>query len=403
MTRYGKLDSLVLQFLVLLMASCSVYAVKELVGYEWSGRVGYVIFPMALLWGLIRGFKTHLVSKVYIVALCIAYFLHVVSGVGIEEPIHTTLFVRCAPMYLLSVYLCMEKPYKNVTLVAVAFFVVECLMSLFERVSMTHFIRYANEMKLMATSVDMSFNNYRSYALMFHPLYNANVVSVAMGFILCSNRIKGFFKIILLALGLVGLWGFNSRGAILAWGGILLYRLVFCNRKWWLQGVILVVICAVFPSFWDLAASFDTEIMIRAFSSSDESTQSRVLALSAFLAESWNARDIIVGGRIIHYWSSQIALENGVLLDIGFWGWIAGPIKVVSEILLTWYACRNFPNSSKIVIMFALWGVAFMNNNSFHTWLMPMFVFFLIGFAPVQAKEDERFLGVDVKGVSEDS
>lgn len=385
-----KLKDVILQFLVLLMAFSAIFACKEFVGPTYSGRIHYIVFPLALMWGIAANAKIAMEAKLYIAALCFGFFLHSVSGVAENDKIQGTLFARLAPVYILGAYVYASKPYKRITQAALAFFIAECLISFYERITITHLITYANEMGTNATSVLMSTTeNFRSFALMFHPLYNANTVSIAMGFIMCSNKMNPVYKFILIALGLAAIWGCNSRGVTIVWAIIFIYRLAFYNRKWWQTALVVVPLYFLLPALVDLITYSDLFGRMQNIDFSEESAMTRFIALDIFTSARWNLQEVIVGGRLLTYWGSTTTLENGVLLDISYWGWIVGPIKVASEMYLTWHASNNFPNRARLIIMLATWGLAFLNNNSQQTWLLPIFVFFCIAFSPFQDKNGQ--------------
>ena len=123
-----------------------------------------------------------------------------------------------------------------------------------------------------------------------------------------------------------------------------------------------------------------TKAAIADFDFTDGSTMTRFEAFDAFLSEKWDFYDILAGGREFCYPGTNLILENGFLLDLGYWGIIVGSIKVICEILISYQAIKFYPIRDKIIILFAMWGVAFMNNNSYQTWLMSIFVMACICF-----------------------
>jgi hypothetical protein len=222
--------------------------------------------------------------------------------------------------------------------------------------------------------------SFRSYSLMLHPLFNANTVSICLAFILCSNHIKGIYQFLLFVLGLFALWGFNSRGAMIIWGIILLYRIILYKAKLAYTIIILVVLYFALPPLveWVLFSGYFGRLAD--FDFTDGSTMTRFEAFDAFLSEKWDFYDILAGGREFCYPGTNLILENGFLLDLGYWGMIVGSIKIIGEILITYKAIKYYPIRDKIIIFLAMWGVAFMNNNSYQTWLMPIFVMACICF-----------------------
>lgn len=403
---YGKKDADTLQFLLLVMACIFISAITvtltNSITDNFVNRTRYVFIAVILYVWLSRSYKLHFEAKAYIIALTIGFILHQLSDIEIKENLSGTLVIRLIPVFLMSMYIRLEKSvtkdFKWLMLFTMAFYIIETLMCFYERMTLSHVFSYVyrgQEDGFNVTMMKTEGNEYRATGLMSHPLFNANTISVAMAFILCSDRLKWLFKLALLALGLLGLYGCNSRGVFLVWAVILVYRFALYNRKWWQIGIAIGVLYLIVPFILDWLLHSGLLGRMEGFDFSDNSTNTRLIAFAVFAAERWNLQDIIVGGRMITYYASEITLENGVLLDLCYWGWIIGPIKIVSEIYLTWRATHNFPNRARLIIMLAMWGVAFMNNNSCQTWLLPMFVLFCTGFAPFQSKEGQP--GQDAK------
>ena len=116
------------------------------------------------------------------------------------------------------------------------------------------------------------------------------------------------------------------------------------------------------------------------FDFSDDSTMTRFLCYTLFMNEDWDFYRIVAGGSIIYMPGTILSLENGVLLTLGYWGWIIGVLKVVLEFLLTYKCLYNYEVKDKIIILTSFWGVAYMNNNSFNPLMLSMFVIVFIAF-----------------------
>ena len=397
---YGKKDANTLQFLLIVMACISIQVIivtlNNTIADNFINRTRYVLIAVILYVWLSRSYKLHLEAKAYIIALTIGFILHQLSDIDIKENLSGTLVVRIIPVFLMSMYIRLEKSvnkdFKWLMVFMLTFYVIETLMCFYERMTLSHVFSYSyrgQEDGFNVSMMNTEGNEYRATGLMAHPLFNANTISVAMAFILCSDKIKMLFKLALLMLGLLGLYGCNSRGVFLVWAVILVYRFVLYNRKWWQVVIAVGILYLITPFILDWLLHSGLLGRMEGFDFSDNSTNTRLIAFAVFAAERWNLQDIVVGGRLITYYASEITLENGVLLDLCYWGWIIGPIKIVSEIYLTWRATHNFPSRARVIIMLAMWGVAFMNNNSSQTWLFQMFVLFCIGFAPFQSKEGQ--------------
>ena len=119
----------------------------------------------------------------------------------------------------------------------------------------------------------------------------------------------------------------------------------------------------------------------------DSSSQTRLDAFMFFAMHPWNFNNILFGGDIIYMPGSILSLENGVLLNLGYWGWIIGSLKTIFEVMISYKVLPNsFDVKTRIVIMAALWGVAFMNNNSFQPLVFSYFLFANVSYNTINTK-----------------
>lgn len=374
-------DIKMLQVFLFILSVVSIFIFRDFVGYPNIRLINFVLLPLVALFLTVRRYKLSCVENIYVIGLSVGFILHVLIGVNTLSEIGDSLFTRIVPVLLLAFALC-QKVKPNVFIAFfLLFFIIECGLSIYEKLSLTHCYDYNNIDDFSATSVLMDdVTSFRSYSLMFHPLFNANTVSICLAFILCSNHIKGIYQFLLFVLGLFALWGFNSRGAMIIWGIILLYRIILYKAKLAYTIIILVVLYFALPPLveWVLFSGYFGRLAD--FDFTDGSTMTRFEAFDAFLSEKWDFYDILAGGREFCYPGTNLILENGFLLDLGYWGMIVGSIKIIGEILITYKAIKYYPIRDKIIIFLAMWGVAFMNNNSYQTWLMPIFVMACICF-----------------------
>lgn len=395
-------DSRMLSFLVIWLACINIFAFKTVLPIWFAGRCVYILFALAFLWfHLVKHYTLRPEAKAFVITLIAMYAFHVAAETHDNDYINGTLLIRLIPVYLLAAYMCQPNfRYKPCCLFAMAFFLLECGMSIYERMTMSHIIgtyKMDDAMATAAVAVVTDSDKFRSTALMFHPLFNANTVSIAMAFIMCANRIKVIPKLILMALGFGALWGFNSRGVLVIWCVILLYRFAFYNRKWWQMTLCLFILYLALPLVvdWYMTSSTALQGRLGDLDFSDSSSETRFIAFALFANADWTWERILLGGPLITYpgfyntFREAVPLENGVLLDLCYWGWIGGAIKIVCEMLVTYFAVHRFPLRARILIMMATWGVAFTNNNSYQYWLMPMFTLFCIGSSMWQDAEEE--------------
>lgn len=374
-------DIKILQVFLFILSVVSIFIFRDFVGSQNIRLINFILLPLVALFLTVRRYNLSCVESIYVIGLSVGFILHVLIGVNNISAIGDSLFARIVSILLLSLAFRQKVKPKVFIIFFLLFYILECGLSIYEKLSLTHCYDYNNIDNFMATSVLMDdTTSFRSYSLMLHPLFNANTVSICLAFILCSYHIKDIYKFLLFALGLFALWGFNSRGAMIIWGIILLYRILLYKAKLAYTIIILVVLYFALPPLieWGLISGYFGRLAD--FDFTDGSTMTRFEAFDAFLSEKWDFYDILAGGREFCYPGTNLILENGFLLDLGYWGIIVGSIKVICEILISYQAIKFYPIRDKIIILFAMWGVAFMNNNSYQTWLMSIFVMACICF-----------------------
>lgn len=320
----------------------------------------------------------NIISFFYCLAILIGFFLHKLQGVK-EAGVFAELIIRIVPILVIMHYkkglICSNK---IIRVFALTFFTIECIIAIYERITLSHLFDYESESQAMNVAMFLD-EEFRSYALFGHPLWNANVVSLFLAFILCNNRISNCYKLFLMFLGLGAIWAFNSRACMLIWILIIIYRILFYGRslKWIL--CCMAIIISLIPSLI-IYAQNSTGLGRLDFDFSDSSSLTRILAFEVFLDYPWSLNDIIWGGTRLTYPATldgivdDPPLENGILMDLGYWGFILGPIKILGEVLISYLSLFQFALKDKMIIMIALWGVALMNNNSFGTFLMVTFM-----------------------------
>ena len=385
-----KNDAILFQFIAFLMGITTIFATRE-ISPTWAGRMQYVMFPLIFVWfHFMRNYTLRPVAIIYCLALLLGFLFHNISGSTEKEAdFRAILFTRYLTVYVLAMFFYLQRPIRFIQIFVLLFFIAECAISIYERVEMTHVISYSND--LLEGFLDVtSSQEFRSFSLMFHPLYNANTVSIGMAFVLCARGWKFIYKLLFFALGLAALWGFNSRGAFLVWAVILLFRCTLYNARWWKILIAVIILYFGIPILFDWLLVSGLLGRLEGLDFSDASTGTRLIALDVFLNQRWNLEDILFGGRMITYSGVKTTLENGVLLDLGYWGLIIGPVKIICEVLISYYALRYYALRDKVIILLATWGVAFMNNNSFNTWPLAMFALFCITFtSPYQPEHAE--------------
>lgn len=274
--------------------------------------------------------------------------------------------------------------------VLLAFFITHCVLAIVENKLQINLFDYSYV-------EDFSFyenaTEFRSFGLMEHPLYAANVTLIIMAFMMISKDINYRLKIPLLTVGTAAILFFNSRSAMILWGCLLIYYYLLYSLK-----PILIVVLASLIYFFFLS---DIIAIIQQNSSTfgrlaeknnltDSSSLTRLMSYLFFWDAGWSFQDIVFGGRIIYMPGTELSLENGILLTISWWGWIVGVLKVILELIIS-YACLKYYNvKDKWIVMIACWGTAFANNNSVNTFVFVFFIFSFISIGSLSIKKNKK-------------
>lgn len=368
-------DARILQIFLFAQSIVTIFALRDYAGDRNVHIINTLLLPTVAVFMIARQYKLSSIETIYVAGMSFGFMLHVLIGVDKISDISNKLFARIVPVLLLSVALHLRGKPKLFIAFFFLFYILECGLAVYEKVTLDHYYPYKDIDSFMATTALMDDSaSFRSYSLMLHPLFNANTVSVCLAFVLCSNRLKSIIKIALIALGLFALWGINSRGAMIIWGIILLYRIALYKAKLAYTIVTVMVLYFALPPLIEWLLFSGVFGRLADFDFSDSSTLTRFEAFNVFQAEKWDFNSIIAGGKEICYPGTQVTLENGFLLDLGYWGLVVGSVKIIGELLITYKAIGMYAIQDRIILLMAVWGVAFMNNNSYNTWLMPVFV-----------------------------
>lgn len=166
---------------------------------------------------------------------------------------------------------------KNMRKIVLVMFIVNCTLAICERLFMHNLFPMSSVYKYMAFS-QTDLGLFRSSALLGHPLSNALITSIIMGFIMVSS-IGNTLKYGLLLLGFFALVCFNARGAVIITGistfVYFLWRLFTLQEsfKSKLLGILFIATCVVFMAmllsngfggrFFEYAVREDDSILAR--------------------------------------------------------------------------------------------------------------------------------------------
>lgn len=376
----------VLLYVILIVFILNVSFVKLIFGLTNTGWLANLIYLFVLPIVFFHSYeKSKFIEWGYVVVMLLGLFLHEFLPVN-EKFTFKDALQWTAPVVVLIA----SRKYKVSSMVlyaVLAFYIIHCSIAIVERSLQQALFEYTF---VEGFSVYTGDNEFRAFGLMEHPLQSANVTLIIMAFIMISKRIKKHFKIVLLALGFLGIVSFNSRFAFIVSLCLLSYRFLFYNVKPTLIVISGVIIYTFFLSDIGMFIQQNSDIFGRLAeknSLKDESSLTRLLSFNYFWNARWNVQDIILGGRVLYLGKSELTLENGFLLTITWWGWIVGISKTLLELLIS-YRCLSFYNKKdRIIVLIATWLTAYSNNNTFYSFV---FVFFLISFIGLSSFEQQK-------------
>lgn len=248
------------------------------------------------------------------------------------------------------------------------FFLVECLLAIYERVSSINVFPYIDE----DTIENLADLQFRSTAILGHPLLNALVVSIIMVSVMISDSklmIKGWVY----TLGLVAILCFNARAATLIWVLLSLITTFYLLRS--KRGrsrtkliVIAFVICvAIGVGYLILVEGFADRLVNNNANGGlyDSSAKARIDVFAAF--DYVKDRDLIFGQSAYYLMITdklgQAGVENSYIVLILYYGVPAFLLFVLSYFFWLSKYLKNLSTLEKCMLFlgFILLGSA---NNS---------------------------------------
>lgn len=249
------------------------------------------------------------------------------------------------------------------------FFIVECGMSIYEKMTLTHVFQL-NISETEWGILNRESWSFRSEALLGHPLLNAQVVSIIMVFIVLSESIPVITRFILIALGFVALLCFNARGAIIV-TTLVVFPYMFKitrNQSKKLRDIFSIIFIASLVFFIYYVSQNDAlgGRLFRGSELMDGSAQTRLDAFNFY--RYLTSQDLYVGSENNYlYLTKKLGaggVENGMIVLIIKYGLV---LTLLSFPLLVKFhynklkKCYNKMERWMILIIFYIIG--FMNPN----------------------------------------
>lgn len=259
-------------------------------------------------------------------------------------------------------------------------FVTEFAVCAIEKVSGNYLFADATQIKLEDNG------EFRSYALLGHPLQNALIMSTIMSFILISP-IKINIKMTLWILGYVSILCFNTRSSII--GNALIFTIYVFYTVFVRKGVkARVKKWLIFASFFAfgviavLIVKYDLGGRLLKMGVNDDagSTQTRLDAFSILTSYSFSD---LTWGIDARYYDMILArsgikiLENWWIDFILYFGTLPFLIMIILYVLLIVHLYKGYDKFSIFISVITFWLICSTNNSLAATWV-PLFLYMLL-------------------------
>lgn len=264
---------------------------------------------------------------------------------------------------------------KKVQNVLFVFFIIECLLSIYERkVGIVIFPYVEDDYYLSSVEQGQSWQ-FRSNSLLGNPLFNANFVSFATCLLLCCDKLKVIYRYILALLGLFAILGFNARGATIATFALVLYKLFMILRaekskvnKYLFYALIgyslYYAVVFVISSDWG-GRLFQDELM-------DGSAQTR-LSFSEYFQQ--------ISLVSFPTWVSTVnKSENSYLFILISYGVFLGGLLIFYLLKFFFHLIKAYKTHVKILLIISSIGVGSLNNNLAQPGLYSLFFIYILAF-----------------------
>lgn len=329
-----------------------VYLPIQLVSITMTGHLLVLTFPLLFLtcW---KSFKK---SRHF--TLVMLYFAAILISMTLVQKVSFATFPRYAsPLLIIASLEDKERKYfKPIFYLLLIFFVVNCIIALIERASLTHIISYDLDNSMFGDQVllgELNDNSFRSFAMLGHPLWNANIMSFMSFMFYNCFIIKRRYRIYLLILGYLSLFCFNARAAIIVSTILLAPTIKNYISKSQHKTITVLMIFVCFIYFVMHFSQIGGRLLEDGID--DGSTMVRVYSIKEFFSIPFS--QLLVGGYKYQYG------ENGYLEILMTYGLIVGGFKIVSELFLGLKFISNKSKVTKWIIFLSVILIGCTNNN----------------------------------------
>lgn len=349
--------------------------------------VSYSLFIIYFIIGFFKKKKyiTRIGNRYAVIILFVAFFSIIFKYSIGQDEFKNILCFLILPM-MVSIALENNKQNYNAILqrILLMFFVFECGVAIYESIFKIYlFYDPTTEMSpeelLYSSPEDWQF---RSHALLGHPLANAMYVDVMIAFILTSS-IKLKNKLMYFILGVVSLFCFNARGAIIVASIILLPYAVYLinkqsNHKKIDRLTFLAFLCVIL--YIIIKKSGGGRLLNSGIYDGSAATRVQVYSFYQYITPT----QFLLGGPdlylIVMKKLGAGGVENGIITLILQYGFILTLIILISLLVFQIKKMKVYCRIDKIVIMLTFYLLGIMNPNlatsvQWTFWIMSYYAF----------------------------
>ena len=321
---------------------------------------------------LSQGFKQnkHLCNSLifFILLLIVTFFISRNDLVGVIGWL--TLPVTCSIVLTLD-----RRSTNHLKIILIVFFIVECLLSIFERqIGINFFPNTVDDYYLQMVEQGQEWQ-FRSNSLLGNPLFNANFVSFVLCLLLCCDKIHVLFRYLLSVLGLFAILGFNARGAMIVTTVLViykLYRIIKDQNNDTYKFLLYAIIVSSFYYAIDFVVNSDWGGRLIQDELMDGSAQAR-LVFTDYLEE-------ISLVSFPSWVSNTNKSENSFLFILISWGIFIGSFLIYFVIRYFWSNIKPYQREVRYILLLSSIGIGSLNNNLAGPGLFIWFLMYIIVF-----------------------
>lgn len=373
------------QFPLIIALSCALFLNTSLSAYLGIEKTITIAFiPMILYiasnkinWAAVK-------NKYAIIVLSISIVIIIGKYIMGQDYLKTILCFTIMPMIISISF---ENLHKRqliiVRKVVLLFFIIECSMAIIERIYMMNILNVEAYTDLYSNVEAWEF---RSTALLGHPLMNAMAVAVIMSFIITSNLSKSI-KIGLLLMGYLSLFCFNARGAIVVTTllySIYLFKMIKNSPKKKRISIILIFILVSMGIGYIVINSSLGGRLLHDDKLFDGSAMTRIQVFNFY--KFIGNTDLLIGNPDSYlYVTSKLragGVENGPIVLILDYGIIFTIPLLISLFIFQYTKLSSFPLWDKLLILSIFYLIGCMNPNLAYPLPWTLFIFCYYAFKP---------------------